>query len=80
LNLKDVMLIGNQVKVSPVELDEAKQIRLTHQYPGLRYLATAKQLTVPAPKDKAGEFLQDKDLIDWTWVFLSSVFTSPQPK
>jgi transcription-repair coupling factor (superfamily II helicase) len=78
LNLKDVMLIGNQVKISPVELDEAKQIRLSHQYPGLRYLATAKQLTVPAPKDKSGEFLQDRDLIDWTWVFLSSVFTSPQ--
>ena len=78
LNLKDVMLIGNQVKVSPVELDEAKQIRLSHQYPGLRYLATAKQLTVPAPKEKSGEFLQDRDLIDWTWVFLSSVFISPQ--
>ena len=78
LNLKDVMLIGNQVKISPVDLDEAKQIRLSHQYPGLRYLATAKQLTLPAPKDKSGEFLQDRDLIDWTWVFLSSVFTSPQ--
>jgi transcription-repair coupling factor (superfamily II helicase) len=78
LNLKDVMLIGNQVKISPVDLDEAKQIRLSHQYPGLRYLATAKQLTVPAPKDKTGEFLQDRELIDWTWVFLSSVFSSPQ--
>ena len=74
LNLKDVMMIGNQFKLTPVELTEAKQIQLSHVYPGLRYLASAKQLSVPAPRDSEGEILQDRALIDWAWVFLAAVF------
>ena len=74
LNLKDVMMIGNQFKLTPVELTEAKQIQLSHVYPGLRYLASAKQLSVPAPRDSEGEILQDKALIDWAWVFLAQTF------
>jgi transcription-repair coupling factor (superfamily II helicase) len=76
LNLKDVMMIGNQFKLTPVELTEVKQIQLSHVYPGLRYLASAKQLSVPAPRDSEGEILQDRALIDWAWVFLALVFTS----
>ncbi|MEY3484053.1 MAG: hypothetical protein RLZZ218_888, partial [Actinomycetota bacterium] len=49
-------------------------IQLSHIYPGLRYLASAKQLTVSAPKDSQGEILTDRALIDWAWVFLASVF------
>jgi transcription-repair coupling factor (superfamily II helicase) len=75
LNLKDVMMIGNQFRLNPVELTEAKQIQLSHIYPGLRYLASAKQLTVSAPKDTEGDILTDRALIDWAWVFLASVFT-----
>jgi transcription-repair coupling factor (superfamily II helicase) len=75
LKLKDVILIGNQIKLSPVYLDEAKQVRLSHKYPGLRYLQSAKQLAVPAPFDHQGEPLENKALLDWTWVFLNDVFT-----
>ena len=76
LNLKDVMMIGNQFKLTPVELTEAHQIQLSHMYPGLRYLASAKQLSVSAPKDTQGEILENRALIDWAWVFLAQVFTS----
>ena len=75
LKLKDVILIGNQVKLTPVEIDEAKQVRLSHKYPGLRYLQSAKQLSVPAPMDHQGEPLENKALLNWTWVFLNDVFT-----
>jgi transcription-repair coupling factor (superfamily II helicase) len=78
LNLKDVMMIGNQFRLNPVELTEAKQIQLSHIYPGLRYLASAKQLTVSAPKDSEGEILTDRALIDWAWVFLAQVFNQPE--
>ena len=74
LNLKDVMLIGNQFKLTPVELTEANQIQLSHIYPGLRYLASAKQLSVSAPKDNNGIQLENRALIDWTWAFLAAVF------
>jgi hypothetical protein len=69
-------MIGNQFKLTPIELTEARQIQLSHIYPGLRYLASAKQLSVPAPRDDQGEILQDRALIDWAWVFLAQVFTS----
>ena len=75
LGLKDVLLIGNQFKLTPVEIDEAKQVKLSQQHPGLRYLQSAKQLSVPAPKDEYGDQLQDKALIDWTWAFLSEIFS-----
>ncbi|NDE88908.1 MAG: transcription-repair coupling factor, partial [Micrococcales bacterium] len=75
LGLKDVLLIGNQFKLTPVELDEAKQVKLSQQHPGLRYLQSAKQLSVPAPKDESGDQLQDKALIDWTTAFLSEIFS-----
>jgi hypothetical protein len=68
------MMIGNQFRLTPVELTEAHQIQLSHAYPGLRYLASAKQLSVSAPKDSEGEILQDRALIDWAWVFLAQVF------
>jgi transcription-repair coupling factor (superfamily II helicase) len=78
LNLKDVMMIGNQFRLTPVELTEARQIQLSHVYPGLRYLASAKQLSVSAPKDAQGEILEDRELIDWAWVFLAQVFNSQE--
>lgn len=74
LNLKDVSLIGNQFKLTPIDLDEAKQVRLSQKYPGLRYLKTARQLTVQTPFDKNGEPLTNRALIDWAWAFLSEVF------
>jgi hypothetical protein len=72
------MMIGNQFRLTPVELTEARQIQLSHVYPGLRYLASAKQLSVSAPKDAQGEILEDRELIDWAWVFLAQVFPSPE--
>jgi hypothetical protein len=74
------MMIGNQFKLTPVELAEAKQIQLSHVYPGLRYLASAKQLSVSAPRDDQGEILQDRALIDWAWVFLASIFEQKETR
>jgi transcription-repair coupling factor (superfamily II helicase) len=75
LGVKDAMMLGTHARISPVELVENEQVRLSHQYPGLKYLQSAKLLTVPLPKDAAGESLRDKEMIQWAWVLLAQVFT-----
>ena len=68
LGLKDLNAIGSQVKISPVELTEADQVRLSHLFPGLRFMVSSKLLTVPSPN------LTDQPMIDWVWAFLARVF------
>jgi transcription-repair coupling factor (superfamily II helicase) len=79
LKVKDAMMLGTQARISPVELAETEQVRLSHQYPGLKYLQSAKLLTVPLPKDASGETLRDKEMIQWAWVLLAQVFTKKEP-
>jgi transcription-repair coupling factor (superfamily II helicase) len=74
LGLKDLNALGNLVKIAPVELTEGDQVRLSHLFPGLRYMASSQLLTVPAPKDIDGEPLRDQAIIDWVWAFLARVF------
>jgi transcription-repair coupling factor (superfamily II helicase) len=79
LQVKEAMMLGTQARISPVELAETEQVRLSHQYPGLKYLQSAKLLTVPLPKDASGETLRDKEMIQWAWVLLAQVFTKKEP-
>ena len=75
LGLKDFNALGTQVKLSPVPLTESDQVRLSHLFPGLKYLQSSQLLTVPAPKDPAtDEPLRDQAVIDWVWAFLARVF------
>ena len=74
LGLKDLNALGNQVKLSPVNLTEGDQVRLSHLFPGLRYMVSSKLLTVPAPQDQTGEPLRDQAMVDWVWAFLARVF------
>jgi transcription-repair coupling factor (superfamily II helicase) len=68
MGLKDVLLIGQMARISPVELTEANQIALSHAYKGSRYLATAKVFNVPTPTVGT-----DREMIDWTWVLLEQL-------
>ena len=78
LGLKDVMLLGAAARMQPVTLSEGEQVRLSHAYPGLRYLQSNLLLNVPAPKDASGEPLRDRAVIDWTWAFLATVFANKE--
>ncbi len=76
LGLKDVNILGMQAKFQPVALTEADQVRLSHLFPGTKYLQSASTLMLPAPKDpNTGEALRDKAVIDWTWAVLARIFT-----
>ena len=74
LGLKDFNVLGLQAKLQPVDLDEADQVRLSHLFPGTKYLQSAKSLMVPAPRDANFEPLRDQAIIDWAWAFLARVF------
>ena len=74
LGIKDLNALGNQIKISPVELTEAEQVKLTHLFPGAKYLFSSKLLTIPTPKDSAGEPLKDQAVIDYMWALLARVF------
>lgn len=86
LGLKEFNGLGSQVKLSPVELTEADQVRLSHLFPGTRYMQTSKLLIVPAPTAAPSgpdattgvtglsEPLRDQAMIDWVWAFLARVF------
>jgi len=74
LGLKDITLLGAQATLKPVELTEGEQVRLSHAYPGLRYLQTNKLLTVPIAKDASGETLRDRAVIDWAWALFAHIY------
>jgi transcription-repair coupling factor (superfamily II helicase) len=78
LGLKDITLLGAQATLKPVELTEGEQVRLSHAYPGLRYLQTNKLLTVPIAKDTSGETLRDRAVIDWAWALFAHIYAKKE--
>lgn len=78
LGLKDFNVLGLQAKLQPVELSEAEQVKLSHLFPGAKYLQSAKTLMVPAPRDANFEPLRDQAIIDWAWAFLARVFATTE--
>ncbi len=79
LGLKDFNVLGLQAKLQPVELTEEQQVQLSHLFPGLKYLQSAKTLMVPAPRDENFEPIRDRAVIDWAWAFLARVFPPSSP-
>jgi transcription-repair coupling factor (superfamily II helicase) len=73
LGLKDVSLMGNAAKFSPVSLTEAKQVQLSLKYPGLKYLHSAKLLSIPLPKDSEGESTADMKVLNWSREVISEL-------
>ncbi len=75
LGIKELTMLGTQVKITPVALSDAEQVQLSHRLPGSRYMQTSKLLTLPVPKNAAGEPMRDQEVIDYTWALLAKVFT-----
>ena len=65
LGLTDVNLLGMQARVSPVDLTDAQLVELSHSLSGVRYLKTAKLLTLNIPKAEDGEAIHDEQVINW---------------
>jgi transcription-repair coupling factor (superfamily II helicase) len=74
--LSEVVAMGSNLRVAPAELPDSLQVRLQRLYPGARYFAQAKALSVPMPRVN-GEALADADLIGWAATLLTAIFPAP---
>ena len=74
--LGEVVAMGSNLRVAPVDLPDSMQVRLQRMYPGARYFTQNGSLTVPMPRPN-GEALDDAALIEWTGTFLGAIFPPP---
>ncbi len=78
LGIKELTMLGTQVKVTPVELTPERQVALSHQISGLRYMAGSKTVTLPLPWSPTGEQVRDQAAIDFAWGTLARLFDATQ--
>ena len=88
--LAEVALQGNQVRFTPVELPESRQVRLQRMYPRSVLKPALRTLLVPAPKQQSttlarqaapigGRALRDLDLLKWCTEVIDSVLDHSPP-
>ncbi|NDB18261.1 MAG: transcription-repair coupling factor, partial [Actinobacteria bacterium] len=77
----EVVLVGNSLRMSPVELAESRVLRLTRLYPGSSLKPVTRTLMTPAPRTAkvGGAVLRDQELLEWFDSFIASVLESGAP-
>ena len=65
VGLKDVNLLTGVARITPVDLTESEQVKLSGQYLGLRYLQSAKSLQLPLPRGEDGDTVSGRALIQF---------------
>ncbi|WP_460632538.1 transcription-repair coupling factor [Leifsonia lichenia] len=76
--LGEVVAMGSNLRLAPAILPDSLQVRLQRMYPGSKYHAAPKVVTVPMPRVN-GEPLDDADLIAWVATLLGALFPVPEP-
>jgi len=71
--LSEVVTMGGNLRVASAELADSIQVRLQRLYPGARYFAQTRSISVPLPKVD-GQSPNDASLIAWTSGLLVSIF------
>ncbi len=71
--LSEVVTAGGNLRVASAELLDSVQVRLQRMFPGARYFAQTKSVSVPLPV-RDGVPLADADLIEWTGQLLVAIF------
>ena len=56
--LAEVVVMGPNLRITPLELPESKQVRLTRMFPGGKYVAAARVVTIPLPPEET-------NLVSW---------------
>ncbi len=65
IGLLEVNLLGAVARLQPINLTESQLVRLSHQYPTLKYLKSSDLITIGIPKSESGESIRDQEVIDW---------------
>ena len=71
--LSEVVSAGGNLRIAAADLADSVQVRLQRMYPGSRFYAPTKTVTVPMPKSN-GEPYGDAALIEWTRALLVAIF------
>lgn len=69
LGLKDLNMLGDKMRMQPIELNEQQLVNLSHDYSGVRYLQSSKMLTL----DKPALPSSDEQVVDWVKKFLEDM-------
>ncbi|WP_251856475.1 transcription-repair coupling factor [Herbiconiux sp. L3-i23] len=75
--LSEVVIVGPNLRVSPAELADSRQIRLQRMYPKSRILQQSGTALIPVPVIN-GEPPADEDLIGWVRDLLEAIFVTEQ--
>jgi transcription-repair coupling factor (superfamily II helicase) len=67
--LSEVVSMGSNLRIAPADLADSVQVRLQRMYPGSRYTAAARAVTIPLPVGKT-----DAELIEWAGGVLTAIF------
>lgn len=67
VGISEVVATGVQVKLSPIDLTESRQMRLSRLHPGARVSAATRTIVVPRPKDQ--------DLVDWVTQLVTDILS-----
>ncbi|CAL9447282.1 Transcription-repair-coupling factor [Nocardiopsis dassonvillei] len=80
--LQDVVLQGNQIRFTPVELRESQELRLRRMYPKSLLKEATRTLLVPVPKagGMGGKPLRDLELLAWCTELVNAIFEPGRPK
>jgi len=73
VGLSEVVTMGGNLRVASAELADSIQVRLQRLYPGARYFAQTKSVSVPLPRID-GHGPDDATLIAWTSGLLVAIF------
>ncbi len=76
--LGEVVAMGSNLRIAPAILPDSIQVRLQRMYPGSKYHAAPKVVTVPLLRVN-GEAPEDADLIGWVTSLLGAIFPLPEP-
>lgn len=73
--LSEVVAMGSNLRVASADLADSIQVRLQRLYPGARYFAQTKSVTVPMPRTD-GQSLDDAALVKWAGDLLVTIFSA----
>jgi len=71
--LSEVVIVGPNLRVSPAELPDSRQVRMQRMYPKSRILQQSGTALIPIPVIN-GETPADDDLIGWVKALLEAIF------
>jgi len=58
--LEEIAVVGTQIKISPMQLPDSKQMRLKRVYPSAQYRATTGMVQLPLPRAGTGGIGADR--------------------